>query len=94
MAEVKGAREHPNADKLLLLDVDLGPLGARQLLAGIKGHYGPGDLVGKKIVVLANLEPAVLRGEKSEGMLLAATDGDRVILLTTDKDAAPGSRVS
>jgi methionyl-tRNA synthetase len=94
VAEITATRDHPNADKLIVLDVDLGAKGTRQLVAGIKGHYAPDELVGRTIVVVANLEPAVLRGERSEGMLLAATDGADVVLLTTDRDVAPGSSVS
>ena len=91
---VKECREHPNADKLLVLKVEVGGR-EKQLVAGIRGHYTPDEMVGKTIIVVDNLEPAKLRGETSEGMLLAASDPDgRVILLTTEKDAPPGSKVS
>jgi methionyl-tRNA synthetase len=95
IARVVEAKPHPNADKLLVLQVDMGQ-GQRQLVAGIKGHYEPADLVGKLIVVVANLAPRKMRGEDSQGMLLAASteDHSKVILLTPMSDIAPGSKVS
>ncbi len=92
VAVITAAEEHPNADKLLVLKVDAGD-GEKQLVAGIKTHYSVEELVGKKIIVVNNLTPAVLRGVESNGMLLAARDGDEVVLITTDKDVGPGSRV-
>ncbi len=92
VAVIKSAEEHPDADKLVVLKVDAGD-GEKQLVAGIKNHYSTEELVGKKIIVVNNLAPAVLRGVESQGMLLAARDGDEVVLLTTEKDVAPGSRV-
>jgi methionyl-tRNA synthetase len=83
VAQVLEARHHPNADKLMLLQVDLGDE-QKQIVAGIRQHYTPEQLVGKLIVIVNNLEPAMLRGETSNGMLLAATSGDKVILLTVD----------
>ena len=92
VAEIKAVEEHPNADKLLVLKVDTGD-GEKQLVAGIKNHYSAEELIGRKIIVVNNLAPAVLRGVESQGMLLAARDDDKVILLTTEKDVKPGSRV-
>ena len=92
VAVIKSAEEHPDADKLVVLKVDSGD-GEKQLVAGIKNHYSTEELVGKKIIVVNNLAPAVLRGVESQGMLLAARDGDEVVLLTTEKDVGPGSRV-
>ena len=87
------ASPHPNADKLLVLQVDLGEQ-KRQIVAGIRAHYTPEQLVGRRIVVVNNLEPAMLRGETSNGMLLAASSGDKVVLLQPDDpEALPGSRV-
>ena len=83
VAKVLEARAHPNADKLLLLQVDVGGE-TKQIVAGIRQHYTPEQLVGKLIVVVNNLAPALLRGETSNGMLLAATSEDRVIVLTVD----------
>jgi methionyl-tRNA synthetase len=90
---VKSAEPHPNADRLLVLRVDLGSE-ERQILAGIRAHYPPEELVGKQVVVVANLEPAKLRGMESQGMLLAASDNDRVIILTTEKPVTAGAKVS
>jgi methionyl-tRNA synthetase len=89
------AELHPKADKLVVLQVDLGTE-KRQLVAGIRGHYEPEALVGQQIIVVANLTPRMMRGIESQGMLLAATSEDqsRVILLTTQRPIAPGSRVS
>jgi tRNA-binding protein len=93
IATVKSAEPHPNADKLMVLQVDVGGE-QRQIVAGIRTHYTPEELVGKQIVVVANLEPAKLRGLESQGMLLAASDDARVIILTPEKFVQPGSRVS
>jgi len=92
VATVLAAREHPNADKLLLLQIDLGDL-QKQIVAGIRGHYPPEQLVGRQIVVLCNLEEAVLRGEESQGMLLAASDEQGVVLLRPDRECMPGSPI-
>jgi tRNA-binding protein len=93
VATVKSAEPHPNADKLMVLQVDLGTE-QRQICAGIRNHYTPEDLVGRQIVVVANLETAKLRGLESQGMLLAASDEERVIFLTPEKPVQPGSKVS
>ena len=71
VAEITNVEEHPNADKLIVITVDLGTE-TRTLVAGLKGHYDPDDLLGKKVIVFTNLEPTELRGVKSEGMILAA----------------------
>ena len=94
VAEILEAENHPDADKLYVLKIELGK-DERTIVAGIKKHYSIKELIGKKIVVLANLEPAVLRGVKSEGMLLAAsgTDKENVVLLTVDKNIESGSKV-
>ncbi len=92
VATVKAAEPHPKADRLLVLKIDLGTE-ERQLVAGIRTHYAPEDLIGKQIVVVANLQPAMLRGVESQGMLLAASDGEKVIVLSPEKPIAPGSKV-
>lgn len=94
VGKVLECAEHANANKLLVLKVDLGNGDVRQIVSGIKQWYQPADLVGKSVIIVANLAPAVLRGVESRGMLLAATSGDQVIVLTPSKDAAPGSKVS
>ncbi|MFB6355878.1 MAG: hypothetical protein ABEJ65_05120 [bacterium] len=89
---VKNVRDHPDADNLLLLDVDLGEADNRQLVAGIKNDYNPNEIVDQQIVVIANMETATIRGEESKGMLLAA-DGDVISLLQPDRKVAPGTDV-
>ena len=93
IATVKQAEPHPNADKLLVLKVDLGAE-ERQIVAGIKAHYTPEELVGKQVVVVANLETAKLRGLESQGMVLAASDGEKLVILTPEKAITTGAKVS
>jgi methionyl-tRNA synthetase len=93
VAHVKSASMVQGAKKLLKLEVDIGGE-ERQIVAGIAEHYAPEELTGKNIVVIANLKPAKIRGVESRGMLLAATDGDKVIVLVPDKEASPGSKIS
>ena len=93
VAKVLEARPHPNADKLMILRVDVGDQ-QKQIIAGIRAWYPPESLVGRTIIVVNNLQPAMLRGEESNGMLLAATSGDRVVVLTTEQECQPGSRIS
>jgi methionyl-tRNA synthetase len=93
VATVEKAEPHPNADKLLVLQVSLGAE-QRQIVAGIRGHYAPEELVGRQIVVVANLETAKLRGLESQGMLLAAADGERIVILTPEKRVSPGAKIS
>jgi methionyl-tRNA synthetase len=89
---VMRAEPHPNADRLLVLHVDLGAE-ERQVVAGIRAHYDPTALVGRQVVVVANLAPATLRGVESQGMVLAAADGERVVLLRPDDAVAAGAVV-
>ena len=92
--EVVAAEHHPNADRLLVVRVRVGEE-ELQVVAGIRGHYEPDQLLGKTTVVLVNLEPATLRGIESQGMLLAVKDGEKVVLLTTDGGpATAGLRVT
>jgi methionine--tRNA ligase beta chain len=93
VATIKSAEPHPNADKLIVLQIDLGTE-QRQICAGIRNHYTPEELVGKQIVVVANLETAKLRGLESQGMLLAASDEGRVVILAPEKSVQPGAKVS
>lgn len=97
VGKIISVEEHPKADKLLKLRVDLGSdLEDKQLVAGLKKYYNKEDLLGKRCIVFVNLEPAVLRGEKSEGMILAAVDetNDKVVLLQPEDEIALGSKVS
>ena len=89
---ILNAENHPNADKLYVLKIDLGDE-ERTVVAGIRKAYTVKQLVGKKVIVFANLEPAMLRGVKSEGMVLAAVDGEKVKILTTDKDVGNGAKI-
>ena len=93
IAKVLEARPHPNADKLMLLRIDVGGGAVKQIVGGIRGHYEPDALVGRQIVIVNNLEPAMLRGEESQGMLLAASSGDKVVLLRPDQECEVGSKV-
>src|SRR5271155_550953 len=96
VATVVECKPHANADKLLVLQIDLGGQ-QRQICAGLRQHIAdPESLVGKQIVVVANLEPRQMRGEISQGMLLAATDAatGRVIVITPSETVASGSKVS
>src|SRR5947207_14621180 len=94
VATVLECKPHPNADKLLVLQIDLGGE-KRQICAGLRVHYQPEQLVGKQIVVVANLAPRQMRGEISQGMLIAATDSatGRVIILSPAEPVGPGSEV-
>ncbi|WDL74525.1 methionine--tRNA ligase [Helicobacter winghamensis] len=84
----------PKSEKLLKLQVDLGEARPRQILAGIKAHYLPQDLLGKQVCVLANLKPAKLMGELSEGMILAAKDNDGLAFITPQNKRENGSQIS
>lgn len=90
---ITAAQDHPNADRLLILTVDIGDGRPRQLVAGIRNAYQSADLVGKQVVVVANLKPATLRGVESQGMVLAASDGSTIVLLTPERPIRAGSTV-
>jgi methionyl-tRNA synthetase len=93
VATITAAQPHPQADRLLVLTVDLGGE-RRQLVAGIRAHYEVQDLAGKQVVVVANLAPATLRGVQSQGMILAASDADgRLALIGPQAPVSPGSPV-
>lgn len=87
---------HPNADKLLVLQIELAGGERRQICAGLRAHYQPEQLVGKQIVVVANLAPRMMRGQVSNGMLLAASDPAtaKVIVVTPSEAVTAGSKVS
>jgi len=94
VATVLRAERVPGTDKLLKLQIDLGSE-QRQLVAGIAKHYTPEELLGKQIVVVANLQPAVIRGVESQGMLLAASTDDysQLALVTLQRPLPNGCRV-
>lgn len=94
VAKVLHAEPHPNADKLLILKIDAGDVvECRQIVAGIRNYYKLEDLIGKNIVIVNNLAPAVLRGIESHGMLLAAKEENNLTIVTTEKDIKPGSKI-
>lgn len=92
VAQIKEVKEHPNADRLYVLQVDTGR-DLRQIVAGIRKAYTPEQLIGRRVILIANMEPVVIRGEVSNGMLLAASDANGMSLLAVDKDIALGSVV-
>jgi methionyl-tRNA synthetase len=95
IGEVTSIEDHPNADKLYVMKVDFGgDEGERQIVAGLKGYYEKDNILGKKIVVVTNLEPAKLRGVESFGMLLAAEDKNgSLALLIPDREIDKGAEV-
>jgi methionyl-tRNA synthetase len=93
VARVLAAEPVPKAKKLYRLSLDVGPHGTRQVVAGVADTYRPEELVGKRVIFVANLEPATIRGVLSEGMVLAAGDDHVVALSALDRDAPPGTKV-
>lgn len=92
VAEIKEVTEHPNADRLYVITVDLGDK-TKQVVAGIRGSYTKEALIGKQVVVVDNLEPAVLRGVESQGMILAASDEEGITIVAPERKAKLGSIV-
>ena len=93
IARIVSAEDHPNADKLYVLTVEVGE-GTKKLVAGIKEHYTKEELVNKEVVVVNNLKPATIRGVQSEGMALATKDDGKLALLVPEKEVKVGSPVS
>ena len=93
VAEIVKAEKHPDADKLLILQLKLGEE-VRQVVSGIAKYYEPQDLVGKKIVMVYNLKPVKLRGVDSNGMILAAQKGKKLTLISTLEDIPDGAKLS
>lgn len=93
VAQVVKCEKHPQADKLLVLTLDVGS-GTRQVVSGIAQWYTPEELLGQKLVLVANLKPAKLRGLESEGMILAGEDEQgKVVVVKPEKDLPPGAKV-
>jgi len=90
---IRDAKPHPNADRLLVLTVDVGEPTPRQLVAGIRTAYDLRSLPGQQIVVVTNLKPATLRGVESQGMLLAASDDDGLAVVAPGRRFAPGTKI-
>ena len=89
VARIKEVKAHLQADKLYVLIIDVGDK-EKQIVAGIKNFYSPEDLIGRNIVVIDNLEPVVIRGVESQGMLLAAQDSKGISIITPDRDIPAG----
>ncbi|MGC8676554.1 MAG: hypothetical protein ACP5T3_03540 [Candidatus Micrarchaeia archaeon] len=96
VGKITGVAVHEQAKKpMYIITVDLGEeIGARTIVAGIRDQYSAEELVGKLIVCIANLEPKVVAGIESQGMLLAAEDNGTIAVLTPSKEVRPGSKVS
>ena len=92
IARIKEVIDHPNADRLYIVRLIIGEE-EREVVAGIKKSYNKEELLGKLVVVVENLEPAVIRGVESKGMILATQDGETLAILSPDKSVAPGSIV-
>jgi len=92
VGQIQEVSEHPNADKLYIITVDLGDK-TKQLVAGIRGSYAKEELVGKQVVVVDNLDAAVLRGVESQGMLLAASDETGIVIVSPERKMKLGSIV-
>jgi len=95
VGKIKAVKPHPNADKLYILNVSLGK-GEHdiQLVAGIKQHYKEEELIGKQIVIIRNLKPAMIRGIESQGMLLAAVFKKKIVLISPEKEIETGAKLS
>ena len=100
VATITAAEPHPNADRLLKIQLDDGSPEGRQVCAGIKAWYDPEALVGTQVVIVANLETRTIRGEVSQGMIMAGSamsdngDTEDVCVLRVDRPLPPGSKVS
>jgi len=92
VGKIVSAERVEKSEKLVKLKVDIGTE-TRQVVAGIGKSYSPEDLMGKSVVIVANLKPAKLMGIESQGMLLAASSGDGLAVATFDRETKPGSRV-
>lgn len=93
VGKVKNVEELEGLDRIYKLEIDLGEKKPRTILAGVKEHLQPYELLGKSVVVVANLEPKDVRGVLSEGMLLAAEVDGRPILLVPEEEVKPGTPV-
>ena len=92
IAKIESVEPHSKADRLYVLGVKVGEV-KKTLVAGIRAHYSEEELKGKKIVIIDNLEPAVIRGVESNGMLLAASNDAGLTLLCPDRPIADGAKV-
>ena len=93
VGKILEVEDHPNADKLYVLKVDLAEKEPRQIVAGLKPYYKKSQLLNKKAIFVANLEPKEVRGIESNGMILAASSDEKVIFLTTESDIEQGAKI-
>ena len=93
VGKVLNCERHPNADKLYVLNVDIGEEEPRQIVSGLASSYTPGQMIGKNVIVIANLKPAVLRGVESKGMLLAGKNGKEIAVAEVN-GLEPGTKIS
>ena len=92
VAEIKEVNDHPNADRLYVINLDLGGR-TKQVVAGIKNSYKKEDLLGRQVVVVDNLEPAMLRGVESQGMILATQDAQGIAIVSPERKVSLDSTV-
>mgnify|MGYP001588852951 CR=1 FL=1 len=92
IAQIKEVNDHPNADKLIVLILDLGDR-QKQVVAGIKNFYTKEELIGRQVVLVDNLDPVILRGVESQGMILAGSDENILAVVSPDKNLKLGSIV-
>jgi methionyl-tRNA synthetase len=92
IARIKEVKDHPNADRLYVIKIDVGGE-EREIVAGIKKGYTPDELKDKLVAIVDNMEPAVIRGVESKGMILAAQDGETLTVLSPEKEVGPGAIV-
>lgn len=92
IATIESVEAHPNADRLYVLQLKVGEV-KKQIVAGIRAHYGEEELAGKQIVIVNNLEPVTLRGVESQGMLLATSNDETLSLLVPERPIEDGSQI-
>src|SRR3989344_9515772 len=94
VGKVKAVKDHPNADKLYILLIDMGPLEHDfQIVSGLRNYYKKEELINKQVIIVRNLKPSVIRGIESQGMLLAAQYKDKVCLIKPGKKIEVGAKV-
>lgn len=94
IAKIISVENHPNADKLYVMKIDIGGGEVKQSVAGLRPYLKPEQLLNRLVAVVANLQPGVLRGVESQVMILAVTAGKEVLLLLPEKDVPTGSKIS
>lgn len=92
VAEIQTVSPHPNADRLYVLGIKVGSV-QKTIVAGIRKHYTEEELKGKKVIIVDNLEPAVIRGVESNGMILAASEGDLLTVVVPERPIPDGAQV-